>query len=113
MAISTNQKPTIYRNLYENTGPALWTGEGYICPLGHERVYLPLGEVADTPFYIQGDVLKKLNISTIFLYNNIYHKKKNISWFIYQSIQWFFCDFNILEQITWVAKNKQHNTAVT
>ena len=23
MAISTNQKPTIYRNLYENTGPAL------------------------------------------------------------------------------------------
>ena len=22
MAISTNQKPTIYRNLYENTGPA-------------------------------------------------------------------------------------------
>ena len=21
MAISTNQKPTIYRNLYENTGP--------------------------------------------------------------------------------------------
>ena len=23
MAISTNQKPTIYRNLYENTGPGL------------------------------------------------------------------------------------------
>ena len=23
MAISTNQKPTIYRNLYENTGPAV------------------------------------------------------------------------------------------
>ena len=23
MAISTNQKPTIYRNLYENTGPVL------------------------------------------------------------------------------------------
>ena len=23
MAISTNQKPTIYRNLYENTGPEL------------------------------------------------------------------------------------------
>ena len=25
MAISTNQKPTIYRNLYENTGPDLNT----------------------------------------------------------------------------------------
>ena len=24
-------------------------------PLGYERVYLPLCEVADTPFYIQGD----------------------------------------------------------
>ena len=24
MAISTNQKPTIYRNLYENTGPGLY-----------------------------------------------------------------------------------------
>ena len=24
IAISTNQKPTIYRNLYENTGPVLW-----------------------------------------------------------------------------------------
>ena len=23
MAISTNQKPTIYRNLYENTGPGV------------------------------------------------------------------------------------------
>ena len=23
MAISTNQKPTIYRNLYENTGPGM------------------------------------------------------------------------------------------
>ena len=23
MTISTNQKPTIYRNLYENTGPEL------------------------------------------------------------------------------------------
>ena len=23
MAISTNEKPTIYRNLYENTGPDL------------------------------------------------------------------------------------------
>ena len=23
MAISTNQKPTIYRNLYENTGPGI------------------------------------------------------------------------------------------
>ena len=25
--------------------------------LGYERVYLPLGKVADTPFHIQGDVL--------------------------------------------------------
>ena len=25
MAISTNQKPTIYRNLYENTAPEKWT----------------------------------------------------------------------------------------
>ena len=24
MAISTNQKPTIYRNLYENTGPDIF-----------------------------------------------------------------------------------------
>ena len=26
MAISTKPKPTIYRNLYENTGPALFLG---------------------------------------------------------------------------------------
>ena len=26
-------------------------------PLGYERVYLPLCEVADTPFHIQGDDL--------------------------------------------------------
>ena len=25
------------------------------CPFGYERVYLSLGEVADTPFYIQRD----------------------------------------------------------
>ena len=25
MAISTNQKPTIYRNLYENTSPVCWS----------------------------------------------------------------------------------------
>ena len=31
MAISTNQKPTIYRNLYENTGPD-WQ------PVFHEAV---------------------------------------------------------------------------
>ena len=31
MVISTNQKPTIYRNLYENTGPEgfLWSSLGY------------------------------------------------------------------------------------
>ena len=33
MAISTNQKPTIYRNLYENTGPV-----GYLH--GEDRVEL-------------------------------------------------------------------------
>ena len=27
MAISTNQKPTIYRNLYENTRPGRLTGQ--------------------------------------------------------------------------------------
>ena len=27
MAISTNPKPTIYRNLYENTGPDLQVGD--------------------------------------------------------------------------------------
>ena len=26
-------------------------------PLGYERVYLPLYKVADTPYYIQGDVM--------------------------------------------------------
>ena len=28
---------------------------GKYLPLGYERVYLPLHEVADTPFYIQSD----------------------------------------------------------
>ena len=28
MAISTNQKPTIYRNLYENTDPVIFTLAG-------------------------------------------------------------------------------------
>ena len=31
--------------------------ELFICPLGYERVYLPLYKVADTPFYIRGDDL--------------------------------------------------------
>ena len=32
-------------------------------PLGYERVYLPLGKAADTPFHIQrGDILKRKNI---------------------------------------------------
>ena len=30
MAISTNQKPTIYRNLYENTGPGAGGGPGAV-----------------------------------------------------------------------------------
>ena len=29
--------------------------------LGYERVYLPLGKVADTPFHIQGDDLCSRN----------------------------------------------------
>ena len=29
MAISTNQKPTIYRNLYENTDTELQAGDNY------------------------------------------------------------------------------------
>ena len=72
MAISTNYKPTIYLNLYENASPVItvidiqfdltlletaqiWT-EMYKCfrrPLRYERVYLPLHKVADTPFHIQ------------------------------------------------------------
>ena len=39
MAISTNQKPTIYRNLYENTGPALQSQKAVSMQL------LPLGFV--------------------------------------------------------------------
>ena len=31
MAISTNQKPTIYRNLYENTGPDTQNVLYFIC----------------------------------------------------------------------------------
>ena len=30
MAISTNQKPTIYRNLYENTGPDTHKNRGHV-----------------------------------------------------------------------------------
>ena len=30
MAISTNQKPTIYRNLYENTGPGSVLRRGHV-----------------------------------------------------------------------------------
>ena len=29
MAISTNQKPTLYRNLYENTGPGPYARGSY------------------------------------------------------------------------------------
>ena len=39
MTISTNQKPTIYRNLYENTGPALQSQKSVSMQL------LPLGFV--------------------------------------------------------------------
>ena len=30
--------------------------QGTCCPLGYERVYLPLCQVADTPFHFQGDM---------------------------------------------------------
>ena len=33
MAISTNQKPTIYRNLYENTAPAMDLLPGIVCTI--------------------------------------------------------------------------------
>ena len=36
MAISTNPKPTIYRNLYENTGP------GGLKPSNHQVQYFPV-----------------------------------------------------------------------
>ena len=43
-------------------------------PLGYERVYLPLCQVADTPFHIQGDdimagglTLKPLSTTTVVL----------------------------------------------
>ena len=36
MAISTNQKPTIYRNLDENTGPVLCVDQP--APCGHIKV---------------------------------------------------------------------------
>ena len=34
------------------------TGPIFYRPLGYERVYLPLFQVADTPFHIQGDDIK-------------------------------------------------------
>ena len=43
-AISTNQKPTIYRNLYENTGPVArctsWTQPHELAPELHEFWYV-------------------------------------------------------------------------
>ena len=36
MAISTNQKPTIYRNLYENTGP-----DSYWHDINVDHEYMP------------------------------------------------------------------------
>ena len=47
MAISTNQKPTIYRNLYENTGPSLFVLNSKFDPKSYflsltDSVYLPV-----------------------------------------------------------------------
>ena len=37
MVISTNPKPTIYRNLYKNTGPVwYYTAHTMVCQLGFE-----------------------------------------------------------------------------
>ena len=37
MAISTNPKPTIYRNLYENTIPVTFSQIGYINPVFNNK----------------------------------------------------------------------------
>ena len=36
-----------------------------VCPLGYERVYLPLREVADTPFHVQGEELITICLSLL------------------------------------------------
>ena len=64
-------QPNNYRNKQhcvhiENSGlwddTQCWNSKPYVCekgevirPLGYERVYLALSEVADTPFHTQGD----------------------------------------------------------
>ena len=41
-------------------------------PLGYERVYLPLWKVADTPFHIQGDVLKTVYLVLVVMNTLLY-----------------------------------------
>ena len=54
--------------------------ETTIRPLGYERVYLQLFNVADTPFHIQGDEL------SIQRYGYIFEKPlMQIRWFFFQS----------------------------
>ena len=38
-------------------------------PIGHERVYLPLYKVADTPFHIQGDDMSLKGNNNHFSFN--------------------------------------------
>ena len=54
MAISTNQKPTIYRNLYENTGPA----QRLLCISSIAQTIINQKEVAH--------IKNKITIRTIF-----------------------------------------------
>ena len=41
--------------------------------LGHERVHLPLGKVADVPFHIQNDevFVKEMNFCSYFYCNDV------------------------------------------
>ena len=57
MAISTNQKPTIYRNLYENTGPArIATSADQTTPLLHlsKNVYPEMLKGIQNLIYYKG-----------------------------------------------------------
>ena len=69
MAISTNQKPTIYRNLYENTGPG-----GYIDVSIYHMTPKTLNQKVSQEFSILLDIVndpKKL-------YRNLTHKSPEI-----------------------------------
>ena len=42
MDISTNQKPTIYRNLYENTTPVIWHVTFYFSTVTSHAVFIQI-----------------------------------------------------------------------